>query len=392
MDAVMLFSRSTLLPCALVVLVTAALLYALDASLAVSATALLALTALFLILQQALRGLQREQQQLAARHAALEQERDTLRAQLQALQELDGAITPIWQRQLHTVNELLGSNISAICERFSHLVVEIATVTGSLPEQSGQVSRIQDDKQALKTLFQELQGLSDTNQQLFQRTNTLVTFSSELNSLAAEVGKIAEQTNLLALNAAIEAARAGESGRGFAVVADEVRALSTLSGKTGVRISERIKELNTIMHDFQVHAQGSTQRESAALAEGEATLERVISNLEGRAATLQTQGQDMRTLSQTIQQEIEQMLVSFQFQDRSSQMLNQVCSSMQELNRTLDHWHRRRREAHSAELPDVAALLATMKQSYVTTEQHVNHAPNDHAVSRHADKGSVNFF
>ena len=137
---------------------------------------------------------------------------------------------------------------------------------------------------------------------------------------------------------------------------------------------------------------GSTQRESAALAEGEATLERVISNLEGRAATLQTQGQDMRTLSQTIQQEIEQMLVSFQFQDRSSQMLNQVCSSMQELNRTLDHWHRRRREANSTELPDVAAMLATMKQSYVTTEQHLNHAPDDHTVSQHADKGSVNFF
>jgi methyl-accepting chemotaxis protein len=390
----MLFSRATSLQLGTVAVLTATVLAVLDASAGIAVTVALAGAALVLVLHQALHETRQQQQKQAAQLAGLTRAQETLNAQLQALQELDSAITPIWQRQLHTVNELLGSNISAICERFSHLVVEIATVTGSAhhPDQAEQVGRIQNDKQALKTLFQELHGLSDTNQQLFQRTNTLVTFTGELNSLAAEVGKIAEQTNLLALNAAIEAARAGESGRGFAVVADEVRALSTLSGKTGVRISERIKELNSIMHDFQVHAQGSTQRESAALAEGEVTLERVIDHLEARAHALQTQGQQMHTLSQTIQQEIEQMLVSFQFQDRSSQMLQQVSASMAQLGAALDDWRRQRRNDPQAALPEVATLLATMQQSYVTTEQHVNHAPGTATTRQHATKGSVNFF
>jgi len=43
---------------------------------------------------------------------------------------------------------------------------------------------------------------------------------------------------------AIEAARAGEAGRGFAVVADAVRKLSTQSGETGKRTTEKVEAVN----------------------------------------------------------------------------------------------------------------------------------------------------
>ncbi len=62
-------------------------------------------------------------------------------------------------------------------------------------------------------------------------TQTLNSYSEQINTIADTIARIANQTNLLALNAAIEAARAGEAGRGFAVVAEEVRRLAEQSNK-----------------------------------------------------------------------------------------------------------------------------------------------------------------
>ena len=310
------------------------------------------------------------------------------------LEALIEQLTPVWQRHITGVNDLLQSNIDDMAGRFSQLVTEIQSITNSTQdfEEQGALSAIDSDKQELATLFSDLKALIQDNQEQFTHLSELVSYTQELTSLAGDVGKIAQQTNLLALNAAIEAARAGESGRGFAVVADEVRTLSTQSGITGARISERINELNVRMTGFQSLSLTATQEESDALAVGEKTLARVIGHLESRATHLQHQSNDMREVGLTIQSEIEQMLVAFQFQDRSSQMLSQVNLSIEEMaQQVLDQ-----RTARSSDLEpqpiDVDLLLATMKDRYVATEQHKHHSASDTSYKSHADGGSVNFF
>lgn len=92
------------------------------------------------------------------------------------------------------------------------------------------------NKQSYDELEEMIQSLSEVvtclneanakEQEVAQKTISVVSQTEDMKKVLDIIGDIADQTNLLALNAAIEAARAGEMGRGFAVVAEEVRVLA----------------------------------------------------------------------------------------------------------------------------------------------------------------------
>jgi methyl-accepting chemotaxis protein len=315
----------------------------------------------------------------------------------QEVARLEAAISqliPIWKRHIQSVNGQMDDSVSDMTQRFSNLTVELSSVTdASIYSNDDSSAEIDDDKQLLSNLFQDLQTMNQARQTQLEQLDELVNQTSGLNSLAGDVRKIAEQTNLLALNAAIEAARAGESGRGFAVVADEVRSLSTQSDQTGARITERISSLNNQTIEFQKHSREAADNEGEALENGEQTLSRVIHSLESRSQTMKDQGISMVELGQRIQSEIQTMLVDFQFQDRSSQILQQVVGSIDELEEAVNEQENARNAGIAMPDLDVDQLVAAMKGRYVATEQHEQHDGSGSAKpDDHADKGSVSFF
>jgi len=212
--------------------------------------------------------------------------------------------------------------------------------------------------------------------------------------MATDVRKIAEQTNLLALNAAIEAARAGESGRGFAVVADEVRHLSTQSSQTGDLITKKTDELNSVMNQLVNYSSSSNKSVMTAIDNGEHIVERVIAHLESRTAELEGDGVELLDLSHTISGEIEQMLVSFQFQDRVSQIMQQIISSLSEVEVLIKERHKQRLDGIDPGMLDIDGLLSHMRSTYTTVEQHTNHAPGavQEDQKQTAPNGEVMFF
>lgn len=303
-------------------------------------------------------------------------------------------LTPIWKRHIVSVNGQMDDSISDMTRRFANLAVELAGVTdNSLYSTDHGTAEIESDKQLLSNLFKDLQTMNQARQTQLEQLDDLVFQTSGLDSLAGDVRKIAEQTNLLALNAAIEAARAGESGRGFAVVADEVRSLSTQSGQTGARITEKIVNLNDQTIEFQKLAKQSANSEGEALENGEQILSRVIRSLEARSHKMKDKGIAMLDLGQRIQGEIETLLVDFQFQDRSSQILQQVVASINELEDAVAEQENARNQGSMAPALQVDRLVAAMQERYVATEQHEEHyATGSAKPSDHADKGSVSFF
>ncbi len=323
-----------------------------------------------------------------------EQERTANDNQSEQLEAAVSQLMPIWKRQIQSVNNQMDDSVSDMTNRFANLTIELSSVTdSSFYSNDDSTAEIENDKQSLNNLFTDLQNMNKARQMQLEQLNDLVSQTGHLNSLAGEVRKIAEQTNLLALNAAIEAARAGESGRGFAVVADEVRSLSTQSDQTGARITEKISSLNDQTQDYQTHAQKAADDENKALDSGEETLSRVVNSLEARSQSMKDQGITMVDLGHRIQSEIQTMLVDFQFQDRSSQILQQVVGSIDELENALAKQEAPRGTNQPKPELHVEKLIATMKSRYVATEQHEQHDGNNaKSPSDHVDNGTVSFF
>lgn len=297
-------------------------------------------------------------------------------------------VIPIWQRHITSCKDISENAINELSNRFSNLVALMVQTQGESSAINGPQSHhnIEQDRDKLTTIFSQLKAYDDVTDQLFTQIGSLENFTNDLDQMALAVANIANQTNMLALNAAIEAARAGEAGRGFAVVAQEVRDLSAQSGTTGDQIAKKINEVKGVMSSILASASSTKDQEDKTLEESEHHIQDVIENLGAYTQSLHDEAAQLLVTQQEIQQQIEQVLIELQFQDRVSQILSQISKSMDELSS----------KVLVQETPlskkDIDQLLAKMKSSYTTVEEHQQHDPKARHVSTSAESGSVSFF
>ncbi|AJQ97108.1 methyl-accepting chemotaxis protein [Gynuella sunshinyii] len=282
---------------------------------------------------------------------------------------------PIWSRHIESARNQTEESITDLTSRFGILVQRLNATL----ENSHQISGVQGADNQIANTFQtaekqlqevitSLRSTQEGRSHMLNEMRILTSYTEELKQMAAQVGAIAEQTNLLALNAAIEAARAGEAGRGFAVVADEVRKLSTLSSETGREMTVKVNTINdAISKAFQV-AEQATVEDGEVLTRSEATVGEVITTFTNIVETLKHSTETMQQESQGIREEIEDMLIALQFQDRTSQILNQVCDNLENLEQALEQ-----RDEPTATEIDVDRWLDAMESSYAMLEQRINH-------------------
>jgi len=295
------------------------------------------------------------------------------------MNDLCQQLLPIWGKQIGTGRSQTEEAIMALSTRFADLsqrlqiAVDMSQAAGG-SEGQGVVTLLNVSQNDLNQIIVSLKAALETTESMMRQIGTLSEFTGELKEMAAEVASIAAQTNLLALNAAIEAARAGEVGRGFAVVAGEVRKLSSLSAETGKRIGVKVESVNAAITGVLERAEQYARHEASVLEDSEKTIYRVLGEF---AAAVEHLSQSTRTLQSEnagIKAEIEDVLVSLQFQDRVAQIFSHVEADLGKLRAHLLERHALAERGQAGAPIDIALWLDELARTYTMHEQRSNHS------------------
>lgn len=299
---------------------------------------------------------------------------------LQNMSEVITQVIDISNRQIENSRIQTEEAITHMSSRFTSLVsrlnsaLDAATLSNAaVPATDGSASTLLDNvfsnsREQLSSVISSLAEALVNRKSSFEQLKLLADDTAILKSMAEGVEKIASQTNLLALNAAIEAARAGEVGRGFAVVADEVRSLSIQSGETGRQITETINHFTSSVENTMEQATKGMEKDLVLEESGSTTIKTVLESLEWMTKGMSESSEILKRESMEIIQEVNQIIISLQFQDRTSQILIHVEEGLNELPKVINEQMHRMANGEIASL-DLDEILNTLKLNYTTAEE-----------------------
>jgi methyl-accepting chemotaxis protein len=316
-------------------------------------------------LNHILRRVETERAETEAAKAVNQQHQNQLRALL--LQAL-----PIVNRHITTVRSLTEEEINNLTCRFGDMTVMLEQAIEHSQQVSGEgsiLSVLEHSEGELNQVVDMLKSMMATKEQMFSQILGLAEYATELDAMAMDVAKIADQTNLLALNAAIEAARAGEQGRGFAVVADEVRNLSKISGATAQKIRQKVEVVASAMGDALQIAEQTAERDAIAESTSRDNITAVLKRFDQTASSLTATALQLQEKNRIIHQDVSDVMVALQFQDRTSQILCQVEKSLEGLKAEVEKCT----EEQGGDPVDIEHWLKQMTVGYATHEQRLNH-------------------
>ena len=295
----------------------------------------------------------------------------------ESLETLYKETLPILILQIESSRSEIEVSIIGLSKRFSNMVGEIE---GSIVVTSAQSTNdygVKDlfgpTQQALELLEGSLTSSVDREEQILNEVESLALQVDTLHKMSENVGNIASQINLLALNAAIEAARAGDQGRGFAVVADEVRKLATRSSETGESMSAMVAEVTKAMAQAMKKVKGNSESGQASIIDNQLLVKGTIEKMQTNMVRLEKNTDNLVVTGKAVQEQINEVLVFLQFQDRTSQVLTHATDTMKKIGQLVDEKQLQRQSGGEVSPIEIASLLNEMQAGYATTEQKKHH-------------------
>ncbi len=287
---------------------------------------------------------------------------------------------PVWSEQVENARSQTENVIRDLTDQFRDLLskleetISVSTNISGANSMQGDnvVSVLNESESNLNQVVESLKVALQAKNEMITHIRGLTQYTDELEKMATDVAAIAAQTNLLALNAAIEAARAGEAGRGFAVVADEVRKLSSLSSDTGKQMSEKVNVISAAIASASQVVEASANQDFQTVNDSESAIHDVLNRFHQMTSSMSQATEAMQTIGQQIRDEISNVLVSLQFQDRTSQILTHVCKSLDALFKHLQQAKNEIQRGSQVRI-DAQQWLKDMELGYTTREQRQIH-------------------
>lgn len=301
---------------------------------------------------------------------------------IEGFDELYLSTTPILVRQIATARSQTQDAITSLAQRFAAISERLANAVETSQQTAGGLTGSADgsavhvlanSEQELTSLISSLEMAQDMRAEVLNEIRGLMQYTDELRNMIEEVVAIANQTNLLALNASIEASRAGESGRGFAVVANEVRNLSSISTETAKKMADKIGAVNSAISNASKIAENNSIQDKQSIQDSKSLIRNVIDRFENITSRLAGASEQLQSESSGIGNEISEVLISLQFQDRVSQILSHAENSMGKLMTHLEESLSQQHQSGEVQVIDSTAWMRDMELTYATDEQRENH-------------------
>lgn len=263
---------------------------------------------------------------------------------------------PVLNNQLKEVIAETEAAALNIGERFADIVSQARRQAAQAEEAVNKFSGNGDgaenivdlSRKALTEVTGRMKGIGGIARQTLSDMEIILREAVDIRDIIGQIEYIADQTNLLALNAAIEAARAGEHGRGFSVVADEVRKLSLKSAEAVDEIRRRILKVETDIRGIYEKTERNTTATSMLSTEAEAVVHETMGKIDNAMSNTRQQISMLTRETESLAQDIGNILVSMQFQDITRQRIEHVIeplsavrAEIDELCRSLGNMHER---------------------------------------------------
>jgi methyl-accepting chemotaxis protein len=204
----------------------------------------------------------------------------------------------------------------------------------------GQPQSLQDfirvSDRRLNKMADEVIRVADLSVRMVRDLDDVKGRTQAIDGFLLDVGKLADQTSLLALNADIEASRAGESGRGFAIVAQEVRRLSQRSNVFSHEIRNHLKMVKNGLNATYSTMQSLSAEDMENALSIKQEIVQLTSTLENKNREVADTVSDINTISKEIAQDVQNIVISLQFHDITTQKLNALLGSLDQVSETMD--------------------------------------------------------
>lgn len=207
-----------------------------------------------------------------------------------------------------------------------------AAVNGA-PQSLRDFIKVSDER--LNKMADEVVRVANLSVQMVQELDGVQSRAQAIDGFVLDVEKLADQTSLLALNADIEAARVGEFGKGFSVVAQEVRKLSRRSHEFSDRIREHLRGVKDGLNKTYGNMRSLSAEDKQQAFRIKDEVVKLTQSLEFKNREVAETVGRINTISKEITKDVQNVVISLQFQDITSQKLTAMLRDMEELRRTL---------------------------------------------------------